>query len=235
MRTPDELERVAFKEKLTPDEDDLLVDLFLQRAADEKMPQKRTAPLKQAAFFASRAFDKGARDPEHVEKYVKLLTDVQKAAPSDSFRRKLAEMKSVLAGKDSFTSVLKKLARFGEAGDKKVLATDEQLDAIEHSLGLKLPRSYREYLKKYAHRQIGTYEPFVASELEAEARGAWSRELEAHLLPFLEDNADHFCFDMRSRVDEPAIVFRPHDGTSTETWPNFAAWVEECWLGELEE
>src|SRR5215470_13622033 len=235
MRTLEELERVAFKERLTAEEDDLLADHLAGRAAYERVSQKKTGDLKQAAFFAARAFDKGAKDPERVGKYVKLLTEVQKVAPSDSFRRKLAEMKSVFAGKDSFGATLKKLARHGEAFDKKVLATDDQLDGIENSLSLKLPKSYREYLKKYAHRQIGTFEPYVAADLEEEARGAWSRELEPHLLPFLEDNADHYCFDMRSKVDEPPVVFRPHDGTSTETWPNFAAWVEECWLGELEE
>ena len=42
--------------------------------------------------------------------------------------------------------------------------------------------------------------------------------------------AAHFCVDLRSKAEEPPVVFRPHDGTSDETWTNFAAWVEECWL-----
>ena len=66
------------------------------------------------------------------------------------------------------------------------------------------------------------------------AQEAWSSGLEPYLF-FLEDNADHFCFDIRSKAEEPAVVFRPHDGTSEESWPNFAAWVEECWLAEEEE
>jgi hypothetical protein len=235
MRSPEQLKRVAFKEALTVEEDDMLADLFVQRAAGEIVAQKKRSALKQAAFFASRAFDKGARDPDRIGKYVKLLTDVQRVAPSDSFRRKLAEMKWAPAGKDSHSEILKKLSRHGEAFDKDVLATDDELDEIESSLGLTLPPSYREYLEKYAHRQIGTYEPYTAGELESAAREAWSAELETHYVPFLEDNADRFCFDMRSKVKEPPVIFRPHDGTSTETWPNFWAWVEECWLGELDE
>jgi hypothetical protein len=234
MRTPEELERLAFREALTPEEDDLLVDTLLQRSTDERVPQKRTSDLKQAAFFAARAFDKGARDQQQLTKYVRLLTDVQRAAPSDSFRRKLAEMKSVLAGRGWHEAILKKLARRGHALRRDVLATDEQLDRIEVSLGVTLPQSYRHYLKQYAHRQIGTYEPLTALQLEDAVREAWASGLERYLLPFLEDNADYFCFDLRARVEEPPVVFRPHDGTSSENWAGFAAWVEECWLGEID-
>jgi hypothetical protein len=235
MRTPEELESVAFKETLTLDEDDILVDRFLQHAADERLPQKKTSYLKQAAFFAGRAFDKGARDGERLAKYARLLTEVQKAAPSDTFRRKLAAMKSTLAGKDSYEATLKKLARLGEAGRPDLLATEEELDRVQAALGVALPRSYRSYLQKYAHRQIGAYEPFTASELESAARQAWANGLEPYLLPFLEDNADHYCFDLREKMPEPPVAFRPHDGTSTERWPNFAAWIDECWLAELDE
>ena len=38
-----------------------------------------------------------------------------------------------------------------------------------------------------------------------------------------------------SGVNEPAVIFCSHNGASNESWPNFAAWVEECWLGELDE
>jgi hypothetical protein len=54
-------------------------------------------------------------------------------------------------------------------------------------------------------------------------------------LHFLEDNTDLFCFDLTTNGPEFGVVFRPHNGKSTESWPNFAAWVEECWLGELED
>jgi hypothetical protein len=235
MRSIEELQRVAFREQLTGEEDDLLADHFQQRSEAEASPTNRLAPLKQAAFFASRAFDKGVREPEKLSKYLRILTDAQKAAPSDSFRRKLAEVKSTAAGKDSRGAILKKLGRQGTGGNKSVLATDAQLVAIQADLGVKLPPAYRMYLCQYAHRQIGTFEPYLASELVSAVREAWNYGLEPHLLPFLEDNADHYCFDLRSKVEEPPVVFRPHDGTSTETWPNFEAWVEECWLGELED
>ena len=235
MRSPEELERVAFREALTAEEDGLLVDLFLERASRESTPRTKAPALKQAAFFASRAFDKGAWDPADLAKFSKLLADVQRASPSDSFRRKLAEMKSALSGKDSQAAILKKLAKMGSAGSRDDLADDEALDGIEEDLGVTLPPSYRSYLKKYVHRRIGTYEPYTAAQLADAAREAWDAELEPYLLPFLEDNADHFCFDLRSEMDEPPVVFRPHDGTSTETWPNFAAWIEECWLAELDE
>src|SRR4051794_39778279 len=101
MRSIEELQKIAFRENLTGDEDDRLAEHFLQRSEAEVIPKSRIALLKQAAFFASRAFDKGMRDPETLAKYLRILTDAQKAAPSDSFRRKLAEVKSTIAGKDS--------------------------------------------------------------------------------------------------------------------------------------
>ena len=235
MRTDTELERVAFREKLTAAEDVLLVDLFERRAAEERDERKKASHLKQAAFFAVRAFDNGAHDPEQLARFVKLLTEVQNRDPSDSFRRKLAAIRSLAAGKDAHESILKKLSRVGDAGDKSVLATNAELDEIEVDLGVPLPKSYREYLGRYAHRLVGTYEPYPAGELVSAAQEAWAGGLEEYYLPFLEDNADYFCFDTRGSIPEPAVIYRPHDGTSDETWPNFAAWVEECWLGELDD
>lgn len=235
MRDVEELERVAFREKLTADEDSLLAGRFMGRTNSERDSRRRIGPLKQAAFFASRAFDKGARDPESLSRFVPILAEVQKVAPTDSFRRKLAEMRSAQKGKNAFEAVLKKLSRVGEAGSKKVLATDGQLDGIESALGVKLPKSYRAYLKQYAHRSVGTYEPFIAAEIVDAVRMARQVDVPDHLLPFLYDNGDYFCFDLRSTVEEPAVVFWDHNGRSDETWPNFAAWVEECWLGELDD
>jgi hypothetical protein len=233
MRSPEELERVAFRQTLTPEEDDELVKHFLHRASTES-PQKAKGPLlKQAAFFASRAFDKGVRDPGRVGDYISVLASVQKVAPSESFRQKLVEMKAALRGRSGYEAALRKLGRKGTALGLEVLATEAQLDHIETSLNVKLPPSYRHYLLQYAHRQIGTYEPFTAVELEGAVREAWGQGLEQHLLPFLEDNGDYFCFDQSAKRDEPAVVFWPHDGSSNESWPNFVAWVEECWLAEL--
>ena len=125
----------------------------MDRGAAETAVRKRTPHLKQAAFFAARAFDKGAREPETLAKYSRLLTEVQRIAPSSSFRRKLMEIKSVLAGEESHGAALKKLARRGRAYGRDVLATDAELDGIQTSLGVTLPPSYRTYLKQYAHRR----------------------------------------------------------------------------------
>lgn len=233
MRTEEELERIAFREKLTAEEDDRLVACFVQRAEQEPDRRKKAEHLKQAAFFGCRSFDKGHRDRGSLAGYVKLLAEVQRLDPSDSFRRKLAAMKSALGGKGGAAGSLRKLAHAGTAGSREVLADDALLDDIEEQLEITLPPSYRTYLKKYAHRQIGTYEPFTAADLVSEAEDAWGSELEPELLPFLEDNGDYFCFDMSTEEEEPPVVFRPHDGTSDEIWANFGAWVEECWLGEL--
>lgn len=235
MRTAEELERIAFRESLTGEEDHCLVGLFTERASRPSGAREKTPLLKQAAFFATRAFDKGARDPAALERYRAVLAEVQRIAPSDSFRRKLAEVKSALSGKDSHGAILKKLARQGSAGTRSNLADDAALDEIQARLQVALPPSYRSYLKQYAHRLIGTYEPYTAAQLADAAREAWDGGLEPCLLPFLEDNSDLFCFDLRSTLAEPPVVFRPHDGTSTETWANFPAWVEECWLAELDE
>ncbi|HLJ56621.1 MAG TPA: SMI1/KNR4 family protein [Chthonomonadaceae bacterium] len=235
MRPVEELERIAFREPLTTEEDARLAELFAGRAAAGGAARQHAGAMKQAAFFGARAFDKGERDPAALSRFAELLAEAQRLAPSESFRRKLAEVKSVAAGKDAYAAAIKRLARAGEPGRKSVLANDAELDSIEAELGVTLPRSYRAYLKQAAHRQIGTYEPYTAGELAGAAREAWDGGLEPHLLPFLDDNADHFCFDLRSTVAEPPVVYRPHDGTSDETWPNFAAWIDECWLAELED
>ncbi len=68
MRSIEELERAAFRETLTAEEDDRLAALFVQRAADEANSKKIAPDWKQATYFASRAFDNGMREPAMLAK-----------------------------------------------------------------------------------------------------------------------------------------------------------------------
>ena len=99
MRTPEELERLAFRERLSADEDHCLFEHCRSRAQAAQHPRGQIAALKQAAFFAMRAFDKGSQAPARLQEYIGVLVQVQQRAPTPSFRRKCAEMRSVAAGR----------------------------------------------------------------------------------------------------------------------------------------
>src|SRR5579872_800325 len=87
MRPVEELERIAFREPLTTEEDARLAELFAGRAAAGGAARQHAGAMKQAAFFGARAFDKGERDPAALSRFAELLAEAQRLAPSESFRR----------------------------------------------------------------------------------------------------------------------------------------------------
>ncbi len=233
MRPVAELVKIAYSQNLSAEEEDSLYRHYKDAADCAPEVKHRVAARKHAAFFAARAFDKGKAEPEHLSEYAAMLQLVQQESPTASFRRKLNEMKLAKNKKGADESVLKRLGKLGDAGNKKVLASSYDLDELEARVNIKLPQSYRIYLSKYAHRQIGTFEPFKVSEIYSQITVKRAEGLNANLIPFLEDNADLYCFDVSTKAPDFAVVFVPHDGTSDESWPNFSTWVEECWVGEL--
>jgi hypothetical protein len=118
------------------------------------------------------------------------------------------------------------------------LSTHDDVRNAEEKLGVAFPPSYVKYQLQYSDVTFGTYEPYhlfqdgsyldlVASVDEARENG-----LPDHLLPFVEDNSDYFCFDLQSAGPEYKVAFWSHNGKQGETWSNFLDWVERCWIGE---
>ena len=55
------------------------------------------------------------------------------------------------------------------------------------------------------------------------AETAWSvMRVPRHLLPFVEDNGDYYCF-----APSGEVVYWSHNGTTDEKWPTIAAWRQQ--------
>src|SRR5262249_45496422 len=140
------------------------------RAQAAQQPRDQIAALKQAAFFAIRAFDKGNQAPAWLQEYIDVLVRVQQRAPTPSFRRKCAEMRSVAAGRSHAAAVLRKIGRPAS----RPLVDEATLGNIETVLAVTLPATYKHFLMTYAHHTIGAYEPFQAVELADQVHAAWA-------------------------------------------------------------
>ena len=57
-------------------------------------------------------------------------------------------------------------------------------------------------------------------------------ELPTHLIPFVNDNDDYYCFDIKSSNQDFKVVYWSHNGSSNENWENFLDWMEKCLIGE---
>jgi hypothetical protein len=115
----------------------------------------------------------------------------------------------------------------------------EDVVAVEEKLNVKLPPSYVKYQLEYSDVVFGHYDLFqiindgspldLVNEIQ-EARKNYG--LEAHLLPFVEDNGDYFCFDLKTPAPEYEVVYWSHNGITNERWKNFLDWVGNCWIKE---
>ncbi|TXK21029.1 SMI1/KNR4 family protein [Pontibacter qinzhouensis] len=118
------------------------------------------------------------------------------------------------------------------------LPTAMDVKNAEEKLVVKFPPSYVKYQLDYSNLFFGTFEPYQLFEdgsyadLINSVKEARESGLPNHLLPFLEDNGDYFCFDLTSTPPEYEIKFWSHNGTSNEKWVNFLEWVEKCWIDE---
>jgi hypothetical protein len=110
-------------------------------------------------------------------------------------------------------------------------ASESDLERVERALAIRLPESYRRFQLGAGHVTYGTLEPATVcaeaghTELVRVARDAWASGVPASLLPICEDNGDYYCLAPDGRV-----VFWSHNGTTDESWPDLAAWVERVWL-----
>lgn len=119
------------------------------------------------------------------------------------------------------------------------LPTEQQVCDVESLLGVKFPPSYRDYLLHYSDVNFEAFELYRVFQdgsyldMVKEIHEAHDLvELPTHLLPFLHDNGDYYCFDLSTPGPEYKVVFWSHNGIVDESWTDFAAWVDECWIGE---
>jgi len=134
---------------------------------------------------------------------------------------------------------LERLKEFGdEVPTSPQLPTRKDVVSAERKLGVKFPPSYVKYQLQYSDVVLGTFELFQLFEdgsytdLFKAVREAKETGLPEHLLPFLEDNSDYYCFDLTSPAPEYKVRFWSHNGLTGEEWGDFLEWVNKCWIEE---
>ncbi|MCJ8166160.1 SMI1/KNR4 family protein [Pontibacter sp. E15-1] len=126
----------------------------------------------------------------------------------------------------------------GEVPIPPKLPTRKDIENAERKLELKFPPSYVKYQLEYSDVVLGTIEPLQLFEngsytdLVKAVREAHEAGLSEHLIPFLEDNSDFYCFDLTSSPPEYNVRFCSHNGLTDEKWENFLEWVDKCWIEE---
>lgn len=118
------------------------------------------------------------------------------------------------------------------------LANESEIEKIEYELGISFPNSYKTFAKSYLSiglrgiqfLPLSSSEPmYLLSELN-NARNYF--DLPNHLIPFINDNDDYYCFDLNSNSSDYKIVYWSHNGSTNEKWDNFLDWIEKCLIGE---
>lgn len=115
--------------------------------------------------------------------------------------------------------------------------TAEDVRAAQEALGVTFPPSYAACLRELSTLSVGRYELLLPKSewpylnLLPKVRELRTIGLPTTFVPFVIDNGDAFCFDIRSPGPEYAVVLWAHDdGTVIERFPDFLSWVEERWL-----
>lgn len=118
------------------------------------------------------------------------------------------------------------------------LPSEDDVKNAEIKLGVSFPPSYITYQLEYSNLTYGTFEPYLLFEdgsyldLVNAVNEAREYGLPEHLLPFLGDNGDYYCFDMTTKPPEYKVRYWSHNGTTDENWEGFMDWVERCWIEE---
>lgn len=113
------------------------------------------------------------------------------------------------------------------------LPTAMEVAAMESTLGVVFPMEYRRYLLEASDVVLGTLEPATITDPQAHTHlpeviaSARAYGVPVQLLPICEDNADFYCL-----AQSGEIKYWSHNGATSESWPNFAAWLQQVWLEE---
>jgi hypothetical protein len=113
------------------------------------------------------------------------------------------------------------------------LPTAEDVAKVEQELGVKFHPDYRRYLMEASDVVLGALEPATITRPKSHTHlpriceDAWEGGVGKQFLPICEDNGDYYCMNEKGQV-----LFLSHNGTSSESWPDLATWIEEVWIGE---
>jgi hypothetical protein len=134
--------------------------------------------------------------------------------------------------------VFEQLKNLGWQDEDIQLAKESEIEIVEQELRIIFPETYRVFAKKYLNMGLRGIQflPFdsstpmyILNELN-NAREYF--DLPKHLIPFVNDNDDFFCFDLKSNAPDYKVVYWSHNGTTDEKWDNFLNWTEKCLIGE---
>lgn len=110
------------------------------------------------------------------------------------------------------------------------LPTKSEVLQAEELLGLAFHEDFRRFLLEASDVVYGQVEPVTISgghtELGAVFRDARESGVPNGLIPVCEDNGDYHCIASTGEV-----VFWSHNGTTDESWPSLAAWIQQVWIG----
>lgn len=113
------------------------------------------------------------------------------------------------------------------------LPTPRELALAESELGVPFHPDLRRYLLEASNVTFGAIEPVTITDAHAHthlhrvAMDAWSAGVDRTWVPVCEDNSDYYCVRPDGQV-----AYWSHDGTSTETWSDLAAWIRDVWIAE---
>lgn len=113
------------------------------------------------------------------------------------------------------------------------LPTPEQVEAVEAELGVRFPPDYVRYLLTASDVVFGFIEPATVADpnfrthIPKVVASARAYGVPSGLLPICEDNADFYCL-----TSSDSVEFWSHNGSTNESWPNLATWIEQVWIGE---
>ena len=113
------------------------------------------------------------------------------------------------------------------------LPAPEQVEAVEAELGIRFSSDYVRYLLTASDVVFGFIEPATVANpsfrthIPKVVASARAYGVPSHLLPICEDNADFYCLTPLGNVE-----FWSHNGSTNESWPDLATWIEQVWIGE---
>lgn len=134
--------------------------------------------------------------------------------------------------------LFEQLKNLGWQDEDIPLAKESEIEKVENELKISFPTSYKTFAKDYLNMGLRGIQflPFAASEpmyLLSELNNARKYfELPNHLIPFINDNDDYYCFDLKSNQPDYKVVYWSHNGLTNERWENFLDWLEKCLIGE---
>lgn len=111
------------------------------------------------------------------------------------------------------------------------LPTEAEVAAAEKRLNVRFHPDYRYYLLHGSDVTYGVLEPAMVTpnaghlDLIQMVTDAWDVGVPRESLPFCESNGDYYCLQPDGRV-----VYWSHNGTTDESWPDLANWIQQVWM-----